>query len=265
MSVSSSYSPSKWPRLNKSLVIALAEWIPRKPGIALRNLLYPHVLRHLGNSVQIRRGVDFICAECIEIGDDVTINRNTTVNGFGKNNRILIGDKVRIDPNVSITSAGNNSKINLKEGVFIDRGVDIRALDSGNIEIGKSTYIGPYGCLAGPGSIKIGNNCLIASHTGIYANNHIFADATRKINDQGVRYEGIVIEDDCWLGDGVKVLDGVTIGRGSVIGAGAVVTKDIPPFSVAVGVPAKVTQQRKNMDEPLAEVGSFQMISQAST
>jgi acetyltransferase-like isoleucine patch superfamily enzyme len=45
-----------------------------------------------------------------------------------------------------------------------------------------------------------------------------------------------------------------------VIGAGAVVTKDIPPFSVAVGVPAKVIQQRKNMDEPLAEVGSFQII-----
>jgi acetyltransferase-like isoleucine patch superfamily enzyme len=53
-----------------------------------------------------------------------------------------------------------------------------------------------------------------------------------------------VIEDDCWLGDGVKVLDGVTIGRGSVIGAGAVVTKDIPPFSVAVGVPARVIKTR---------------------
>jgi acetyltransferase-like isoleucine patch superfamily enzyme len=53
-----------------------------------------------------------------------------------------------------------------------------------------------------------------------------------------------VIEDDCWLGDGVKVLDGVTIGRGSVIGAGAVVTKDIPPFSVAVGVPARVIKSR---------------------
>jgi acetyltransferase-like isoleucine patch superfamily enzyme len=55
-----------------------------------------------------------------------------------------------------------------------------------------------------------------------------------------------VIEDDCWLGTGVKVLDGVTIGQGSVVGAGAVVTKDIPPYSVAVGIPSKVIAQRNN-------------------
>ena len=50
----------------------------------------------------------------------------------------------------------------------------------------------------------------------------------------------IVIEDDCWLGGGVIVLAGVTIGKGSVIGAGSIVTKDIPPYSVAVGNPCKV-------------------------
>ena len=53
-----------------------------------------------------------------------------------------------------------------------------------------------------------------------------------------------MIEDDCWLGHGVTVLDGVTIGKGSVIGAGAVVTKNIPPYSVALGVPAKVVKSR---------------------
>ncbi|HOZ23028.1 MAG TPA: DapH/DapD/GlmU-related protein, partial [bacterium] len=56
---------------------------------------------------------------------------------------------------------------------------------------------------------------------------------------------GVVIEDDCWLGAGVMVLDGVTIGTGSVIGAAAVVTKDIPPYSVALGIPAKVVATRK--------------------
>ncbi|MCX7595635.1 MAG: acyltransferase, partial [Fischerella sp.] len=62
--------------------------------------------------------------------------------------------------------------------------------------------------------------------------------------EQGVTCKGIIIEDDCWLGHGVTVLDGVTIGKGSVIGAGAVVTKDIPPYSVAVGIPAKVVKSR---------------------
>ncbi|NJM72477.1 MAG: acyltransferase [Scytonema sp. RU_4_4] len=85
---------------------------------------------------------------------------------------------------------------------------------------------------------------MIASHTGIYANNHNFADLTRPMKSQGVTSKGIVIENDCWLGTGVKVLDGVRIGCGSVIGAGAVVTKDIPPYSIAVGVPARVIAQR---------------------
>ena len=53
------------------------------------------------------------------------------------------------------------------------------------------------------------------------------------------------IGDGCWLGANVKVLDGVTIGDGVILGSGAVVNKDIPPFTVAVGVPAKVIKQRK--------------------
>ena len=85
---------------------------------------------------------------------------------------------------------------------------------------------------------------MIASHSGIYANNHNFADPNRPICQQGNSYKGIVIEEDSWLGSGVRVLDGVTIGRGSVVGSGAVVTKSLPPYSIAVGVPAKVIGRR---------------------
>ena len=63
-----------------------------------------------------------------------------------------------------------------------------------------------------------------------------------------------MIEDDCWIGSGVRILDGVTIGHGSIVGAGAVVTKSIPPYSIAVGVPAKVVSQRKQ--EPQVSVVS---------
>ncbi|MBW4645979.1 MAG: acyltransferase [Goleter apudmare HA4340-LM2] len=89
---------------------------------------------------------------------------------------------------------------------------------------------------------------MIAAHSGIYANNHNFADPTIPMSKQGVSRKGIVIEDDCWLGHGVTVLDGVTIGKGSVIGAGAVVNKDIPPFSVAVGIPARVIKSRLSQE-----------------
>jgi acetyltransferase-like isoleucine patch superfamily enzyme len=124
--------------------------------------------------------------------------------------------------------------------------VDIRAYDKecGHIIIEENTYIGPYVCMAGPGFIKIGRDCMIASHSSLYANNHIFADSEIPFREQGLTTKGIKIEDDCWLGTGVRVLDGVTIGKGSIIGAGSVVTKNIPPFSVAVGVPARVIRKR---------------------
>ncbi len=70
-------------------------------------------------------------------------------------------------------------------------------------------------------------------------------DLTQPIRLQPIQSRGdIVVEDDVWLGVGVKVLDGVTIGRGAVIGAGAVVTKDIPPLAIAAGVPARVLRRR---------------------
>lgn len=209
-------------RRQESIVTALVEWIPRKPGIALRKYLYHNIFAHLGTSVYIQPNVEFIRTSAIEIGDNVSIDRYVRINASGK-----------------------NSWITLTKGVRIDRGVEIKAeKDNCQIEIGENTYIGSYTVIAGPGTVKIGKNCLIAAHSGIYANNHNFSDPNRTIREQGVTRKGIVIEDDCWLGDGVKVLDGVTIGQGSVIGAGAVVTKDIPPYSVAVGVPAKVVSRR---------------------
>lgn len=253
MNISSYSFLSKWSRLKESLVIGLLEWIPKQPGIRLRNFLYRFILGRLGNSVRIKRGVELFCARSIEIGNEVTIDRYVLLNSYGQNNRIIMGDRVRIDPNACVNSAGQNSKIILNDRVIIGRGVEIMSLDDGCIEIGQDTFIGPYSCMAGPGHIQIGKNCLIAAHSGIFANNHQFADCSRNIVEQGLTCKGIVIEDDCWLGSGVKVVDGVTIGRGSVIGAGAVVTKNIPPFSIAVGVPAKVISQRKKTEDYLVE------------
>ncbi|MBD2743571.1 acyltransferase [Coleofasciculus sp. FACHB-1120] len=209
--------------------------IRRPLGPLLRRLLYPIILDQVGKSLYIQAGVELVGASCIEIGNNVKLLRDVRLNACGK-----------------------NSKISLKDLVCLDRGVDINVTEHGNcqIEIGERTHISPYTCLGGPGNIKIGKFCLIASHVGIYANNHNFADPTVYIWKQGVTCKGITIEDDCWLGTGVKVLDGVTIGRGSIIGAGAVVTKDIPPCSIAVGVPAKVISQRNSISNPSAkEVG----------
>ncbi|XGV94899.1 MAG: acyltransferase [Leptolyngbya sp. BL-A-14] len=231
-------------RLKGTLLITFLSWIPRQPGILLRRFFYRNFWLRTGENLTIDRGVEFFNPLHIEIGHHVFLGHHVYLDASEANTCISLGDRVRLRDNVHLSGAGEAARIVLKHGVTLDRGSDLRALEDGYIEINDNVYLGPYSCVAGPGHIYIGKNCLIASHTGIFANNHIFDDASRAIAEQGVTAKGIVIEDDCWLGDGVKVLDGVTIGRGSVIGAGSVVTKSIPPFSVAVGVPAKVIKKR---------------------
>jgi acetyltransferase-like isoleucine patch superfamily enzyme len=202
-------------RIKELILTTLLGGVPRPLGTILRRLTYKFIFARMGEGVYIQEGVEFLGTDAMEIGNDVKILRDVRLNlhtldsPSSSNNRLRLGNKVCLERGVDINAAGNNC----------------------SIEIGDESFLGPYVCIAGAGNIKIGRRCLIASQTGIYANNH---------REYGMSWEGITIEDNCWLGTGVKVLDGVTIGKCSVIGAGAVVTKDIPPYSIAVGVPAKV-------------------------
>ncbi|MEB3218619.1 MAG: acyltransferase [Nostocales cyanobacterium 94392] len=213
----------KLKRLQELVITVLLTNIPTKfIGSNLRTFFYRSIFRSLGKQVYLQDSVEFINTNCIEIGNGVQILRGANINAIGH----------------------PNNKISLGDGVQIQQGVDIRALNDTHIKIEENTFIGPYVCIAGAGNIKIGKNCLIAAHSGLFANNHNFTDPFEYIARQGTTRKGIVIEDDCWLGHNVTVIDGVTIGRGCVIGAGSVVTKDIPPYSVAVGTPAKVVKSR---------------------
>ncbi|KAA6183194.1 hypothetical protein F2Q65_16415 [Thiohalocapsa marina] len=102
----------------------------------------------------------------------------------------------------------------------------------------------------GNGGVTIGRNVLIAGHSSINTVSHAAERCDVPINDQPVLTDPVVIEDDCWLGLNVVVLQGVTIGRGCIIGAGAVVTRSIPPWSIAVGVPARVVGRREGAPPP---------------
>ena len=73
--------------------------------------------------------------------------------------------------------------------------------------------------------------------------NHVFADPARPFTEQGIIAEGIVVEDDVWIGAGAIITDGVRVGKGAVIAAGAVVTADVPAHTVAGGVPARVLRK----------------------
>src|SRR6185369_13351419 len=110
----------------------------------------------------------------------------------------------------------------------------------GDISFGEYRTVHPFCVIYGfAGGLQIGDAVRIATHSIIVPGNHNYEDAEKPIRLQGTTSKGIKIEDDVWLGAGVKVLDGVTISKGAVVAAGAVVTKDVPEFSVMAGIPAK--------------------------
>ena len=115
----------------------------------------------------------------------------------------------------------------------------------GNITIGDYCSLNPYTMVYGQGNLSIGNYVRIATQCVLIPSNHNFQSCEVPIYTQGLTNKGIIIEDDVWLGAGVKVLDGVTIAKGCVIGAGSVVTKSTEPYGIYVGVPAKFIKRRK--------------------
>jgi acetyltransferase-like isoleucine patch superfamily enzyme len=234
---------SLWSRWKTQIMTALVGWIPLLPGLGIRYLLYPAIFKKMGRSVKIYPNVRFKNGKQVEIGFGVVFDRGVEID-IDRGSDLTIGDRVNLSRDVRISVMGQGNKIRLANLVSLDRGVDLKAFEGSQLKIGEHTYIGPYTCISGYGKIEIGKDCRIASHSSLCAHNYNFTDPTQKIREQGFNFKGIRIEDDCWLGSGVRVVDGVTIGKGSIIGAGAVVTKDIPPYSIAVGVPAKVIDSR---------------------
>lgn len=108
----------------------------------------------------------------------------------------------------------------------------------GDVLIGDSTRIGLHSTVIGP--VTIGSHVNLAQGITVTALNHNFSNRDRRIDEQGISTRPVVIEDDVWIGANAVILPGVTVGRHSVIAAGAVVTADVPPFSLAAGVPAVV-------------------------
>ncbi len=110
----------------------------------------------------------------------------------------------------------------------------------GDVIMGKKVLIGCGSKIIGP--ITFGDNILLAQNVVLSGLNHDYEDPTRPIVEQGFNVKEIVVEDGVWIGAGALVTAGVHIGRNSVVGAGSVVTRDVPPYSVVVGNPARVVK-----------------------
>ena len=118
-----------------------------------------------------------------------------------------------------------------------------------NLTIGNDVYIGPHALfLCTESQIFIGNKVLFGPHVTIIGGDHRITDVGRFIYDVLDKHpeddQDVHIEDDVWIGTNTTLLKGVTVGRGSVVAAGALVTKDVPPYAIVGGVPAKVLKYR---------------------
>jgi acetyltransferase-like isoleucine patch superfamily enzyme len=149
------------------------------------------------------------------------------------------------------TTIFNEQYISIGDDVLIGPGVALSAgmvpgqecLVTPVVTIGDRCLIGRGSGIVGHFSISIGNDVWTGHHVYITDQNHGYEDITIPISKQSQPERAVSIGDGSWLGHGSVVLPGVTIGRHVVIGANSVVTKDIPDFSVAVGVPAKVIRR----------------------
>lgn len=118
------------------------------------------------------------------------------------------------------------------------------------IEIGNDVSFSDFNHVGAVNHIKIGNyvlfgsKCYVTDHNhGFYSGEEVSSPDVPPVQRKLSCHDEVIIEDNVWLGDGVVVLPGVTIGKGSIIGSNAVVSKSIPPYSIAVGIPAHVIKQ----------------------
>lgn len=156
--------------------------------------------------------------------------------------KIIAGDKDYFVHNTAIFPKG--MKINFGKRSEINEYVIVRG--GSYLKLGEYSQIGPF-CVFFTGSgIDIGKNVMIASHCVFAAGNHDYRQIDIPMRYAGSLTKGpIVIEDGVWIGANCTITDGVIIGHDAVVGANSVVTKNVQPFEIVAGVPAKVIGKRK--------------------
>jgi acetyltransferase-like isoleucine patch superfamily enzyme len=207
--------------LEQSL-FALVGWVPTIVGIGLRAVLYRLVMKMDGLAA-IEDGVRLRFASHIRLGRGVYLDQGVYLHACP--NGIEVGDGTLIMHHAELH-------------VY-----NFRNLLHSGIRIGRDSLIGEFNVIRGQGGVTIGDRVYFAPLAQVLAVNHVYDDPSRPFVEQGITAQGIVIEDDVWVGAGAIITDGVRVGRGAVIGAGAVVTQDVPPHTVVTGVPARVVQE----------------------
>ena len=215
-------SPGLLALLRYEALMLLVNDLPGLAGLYLRGRLYRALFRHLGRGVALGRGLVLRQPGKVSIDDGAVIDEGCTF-------------KVR---------GGEESGIWIGKQAFVGRGALLNTR-GGRVHVLEHANIGPHVLLGTYGTLTIGRYCILAAFSYVGGLNHRSDRLDIPIALQGIDSKGgVTIEDEAWIGAGAVVLDGVTVGRGAIVGAGAVVTRDVPPYAIATGVPARVVRYR---------------------
>lgn len=223
-----------WRYVGEQTLFALIGWLPTVIGIGLRNILY-RLIMDIKGVVAIEKNVRLRFANHIHLSNGVYLDEQSYLHACPNGIRI-----------------GENSIV--MHGAILHV-YNFRQMPHSGITIGRDSLVGEYTVIRGQGGVTIGDRVYTSPFTQIIAVNHVFADPGRPFVEQGITAEGIVIEDDVWLGASAVITDGVRIGKGAIVAAGAVVTKDVPPYTVVAGVPARPVRQIDGSDSQMGKPG----------
>jgi acetyltransferase-like isoleucine patch superfamily enzyme len=134
--------------------------------------------------------------------------------------------------------------IRLGSNIYVGHQTILKGYHSSRFEIGDNTWIGQQCFFHSAGGLRIGQRVGIGPGVRILTSSHKEEGREVPVLFSELAFAPVTIEDDCDLGIGSIVLPGVTVGRGAIVGAGAVVARDVPPYAVVAGVPAKVLRMR---------------------
>jgi acetyltransferase-like isoleucine patch superfamily enzyme len=144
----------------------------------------------------------------------------------------------------NVLEALDEGRLEIGAGVLLEPGVWLTAPDRARIRIGAGTILNLNVMVAAVELVEIGEHCMFANGCFVTDGSHRFDDPQRPVPWQGFTTKGPTrIGDNVWCGANVVVTSGVTIGERAVIGANSVVTSDIPPRTIAAGVPARVLRE----------------------
>jgi len=140
---------------------------------------------------------------------------------------------------------GKNAKFTIGAWVWIGSGCAFRAHE-GHLSIGRKTTFGGNNTINCYQRVDIKEECLFADNIYVVDFDHWYLDPNMSIRSQGIRKEDIVMGPNVWVAEKATILRGTTIGEGAVIGAMSLVIRDVPPYAVVGGVPARIIKYRRS-------------------